>query len=140
MKILDLGHLNAYRILREDVTILLVKVDVLLDISWHLDPILIFDGVPLSLEIKFIEHTDKLLRNLGYIPFPIPLGHVEDIIISFIGVKGEIFLYIDLLHRILSLFPIIIWYFPVSIYLVKCTHIRSILIPIVEYVDEGSLF
>ena len=49
MKILDLGHLYAYHILTEGVTIFEIKIDGFLGISFHLESILVFDGVYLSM-------------------------------------------------------------------------------------------
>ena len=79
-------------------------IEVLLEVSWHLQPILVFYGLPLSIGRKDLGHYETFLGIIGYMPFPIPLGSVENLIISFWGIKGEllIFLWYAKYHLVFS--------------------------------------
>ena len=88
----------------EGAAILIIKLDDLLNIPHNPDYIFLLDGVMLSLSIKYIGHPTELLRILGDVPFPLPLGNFEDLIIFFIGGKGEFSILLDVLHIIPCLF------------------------------------
>ena len=63
---------------------------------WNLDSILVFDKVSLSMSRNGIGNTDKLLRIIGEAPLPLSIGHVEEPIISCIGCKGDIVIFLFL--------------------------------------------
>ena len=95
MEIPDLDHFIAYYILIDDVTILMIKIGVLLNILWNLDSICVLGDVPLSLGRKYLEHHNELFGIIYESPCPLPLGIGEEFIISFIGDKCAIFNLLD---------------------------------------------
>ena len=103
-KILGLVHFLAYRILSEVFDIILIKIDSSIEKICHLDSILLFYGVYLILEIKYIGHPDELLRIIGGAYFPLPIGFVEEINFSCIGRKCELVILFGGIHMIQCLF------------------------------------
>ena len=77
-----MGHFLAYCILPEGVTIIIIKLDGLLKILWHLDSILLIDGVLLSIGSRDLGHPNELLGVLVEEPFQPTLGRFEYLIIS----------------------------------------------------------
>ena len=86
----------------------MIKIYGFLDIMWHLDSMLVFGGISLSLSRKYLEYTDKILRILGEAPFPLPPESVEELIVSLICGKGDIYILLDGLHSPPCLFSIIL--------------------------------
>ena len=132
----------------EGVAILMIKLNVLLRITVNHDSIFVLDVVTISMGIKDLVHHIELLGNFCELPFPPPLGMIEDIIIFFIGGNGEVVILIYGPHRLTCIFssfpyhlylPIIICTFSISSYPVKSSHIVSILISRDEYVDGVSV-
>ena len=63
--IIYLGCLLAYQIITEGVNIIMAKLDVLLNITWKLDPKLVLDIFRPSLGIKYIEHHNEMFGIIG---------------------------------------------------------------------------
>ena len=55
----------SYFILIEGVTILVIKIDGLLNIPQNLDSVIVLDAMPLSLGRKYLGHTNELLGIIG---------------------------------------------------------------------------
>ena len=72
----------------------MIRFDGSLETFWNLDSILVFDNVSLSMSRNGIGNTDKLLRILGEAPLPLSIGRVEEPIISCIGGKGDIIIFL----------------------------------------------
>ena len=72
MEILDLVHLLSYCILPEGVTVIIIKLDGLLNIPYHLDHTLVLDGVLLSLGSKDPGHPNELLGIISEVPLQLP--------------------------------------------------------------------
>ena len=104
MEILYLGHFLASCFLTEGVVILIIKLDSLFNFTSNLDSILVLDIVPLSLGRKYLEHPNELLGIIDDMPCPLPLGHVEGIIISCIVGTGDLVILFDDLHMPQCLF------------------------------------
>ena len=109
-----MGHFPTYHVLPEGVAVFLIKLDASLEILCNLDTILVFDGVSYIISIKDIICTKKLRRVLVEATLPLPIGRVEEPIISCIGGKGEIVIFLS-------------WYSCTNMYLLQCP--RSPLIP-----------
>ena len=58
----------------------------------------------LSIRIKYIGHPDEILGFLGKSNFPLPIVGVEGLIISFVGIKYDIFILIGGIKRLPCLF------------------------------------
>ena len=82
----------------------MIKLDGIISIPQNLDPILVLDIVPLSLGRKYLEHPNELLGIIDDMPCPLPLGHVEGIIISCIVGTGDLVILFDDLHMPQCLF------------------------------------
>ena len=74
--------------------IIIIKLYDPLNIMPNLDSILPLDIVLLSMGRKYIGHLNEFLGIIGETPFPIPHGRVEDLIVSYIGEKGEFSYYL----------------------------------------------
>ena len=94
MEIFVLGHFLTYHVLPQGVAVFLIRFDGYLETFWNLDDILVFDSVSLSMSRNDIGHTDKLLRIIGEAPLPLSIGRFEEPIISCIGGKGEIVIFL----------------------------------------------
>ena len=57
------------------------------DIILKIKVLVFYSGVFIP-DRKKHGHTDKIIGILGEVPLPLPLGCVEDIIISFVGGKA----------------------------------------------------
>ena len=90
MEIFVLVYLLTYYVLPEGADVFLIKLDGPLEILLNLDSICVFDHVYLSIIRNNIGPIDKLLMILGEAPFPLSIGCVEEPIISFIDIKGDI--------------------------------------------------
>ena len=91
-----------------------------------------------------LEHTYEILRVMCKDNLPLPIRHVEEIIIYCIVSKDDFSAFLDVLHIISCIlysilehldFPILIYRFPMDGDIVKCTHLRSNLIPKVEEIE-----
>ena len=60
--------------------------------------------VLISTRRKYLGHHNEILGILGEVPMTLPIGHVEENIISGIGGKGEFVISLDGMHRIPCLF------------------------------------
>ena len=80
------------------------KLDDLFNIPGKIDSILVLYIVTLSMGRKDLGNTYELLGVIGEAPLPFPLGHVKDLMISFIGGKGEFVIFFDGMHRLSCLF------------------------------------
>ena len=90
----SLCHFPTYHVLPESVSVFLIRFDGSLETFCNLDSILVFDNMSLSMSRNDIGHTDKLLRILGEAPLPLSIGRVEGPIISCIGGKGGIVVFL----------------------------------------------
>ena len=107
-KTLYLLNLTDYGVLPEGVVSFLIKMDDLLEISWHLESIILSNGLSLSIGIKDIEHPDEIIRMIGKASCSIPIVHVKYPIVSCICIKDGIVIFIYFIHSILyilSIFP-----------------------------------
>ena len=96
-------HFLVYFILPECVTLLMIKLDVLLKIMQNLDPMLVLGVVTLSMGRKYLGNPHAVIGILGDAPFPLPIGIVEESIISYIYGKDKFFILLDSLYRLLCL-------------------------------------
>ena len=95
---------SAYCVFPESVVILLIKLDGFLGIICQLEPILVFGGMYIILDIKDIGNIYKLLRIIGEMTFLFPLGNVKDTIISCIYFKDELFIFLDDINSLQYIF------------------------------------
>ena len=120
-----------------------------LKIMGNLEYRLVFDVVPLILYIKVLGHPNEILEIIVKVPYPLPLGSVEEFITSCIGDMGKFFIFLDGINRTPYIFsivpwplelPIPTWKFLLSIDLVKYLHLGSIPIDRFECVYEVICF
>ena len=88
MKILNIFHFYAYHILTEGVVIFVIKIDGFLNILCHLESILLFGGMSLSMGRKYLGNTDEFLRVIGEAPCPLLFGCAELLIMYHIFIQG----------------------------------------------------
>ena len=102
--ILDIVCFYAYPVHPGSVTILLIKLYDLIIILWHLDYVILFYVMPLSMGSRDIVNTDENFSIIGEAPWPLPIGCVEYPIVSHIGKNGDLVIFLDIMHRLLCLF------------------------------------
>ena len=90
----------------EGVTILMIKLDGLINNPGNIDSIIVLDIVTLSICRKYIGHHNELHGVLGELPFQFPLCHAKELIISCIGGKDEFLILFYGLYRLPCIFYI----------------------------------
>ena len=82
----------------------MIKMYGQLNITSHIDFIILRDVVLLSIGIKYLRHPNDILRIISEATLPFPNGNAEEIIISSIDGKGEFFILLDIMHRLSNIF------------------------------------
>ena len=143
-KLLYIGHLYNYCILKEGLSNLLIKLDVYLIVLEQLDSIFWFSWVFFCLGGKYPVHTNEIITIICEVYLPITFGSLKDIILSCISFKSDIVILFDDIHGITCLFysvleyielPITTQLFCMASNLIKCPNTGYVIIPRVEDVD-----